>query len=176
MAARSSYGRPRRRNSRSIELGGSLKTATRFATPRCTKSAASSVPAPSASMATTIMSANFTEVSSTTSSRPADRRTYPLLPGIHPAKMINNRTAPINQYHRLVRNRDRPPDAVERSALISRELAVKGTLIRRNDLRLLAPLFHASSSRHASRAVKSWNIVAGQNLPLPANSQCLSTS
>ena len=61
-------------NSWSSPLGGSAKTATRFETPLCTRSAASSAPAPSESIDKTMMSAGATG-SSTTSAHPAARKT-----------------------------------------------------------------------------------------------------
>ncbi len=61
-------------NSWSSPLGGSVKTATRVAMPLCTRSAASSAPAPPESGDTTIASAGATG-SVTTSAHPAARRT-----------------------------------------------------------------------------------------------------
>ena len=58
----------------SSPLGGSAKTATRFDTPLCTRSAASSAPAPPESSDKTMMSADVTG-SFTTSAHPAARRT-----------------------------------------------------------------------------------------------------
>ena len=62
-------------NSWSSPLGGSIKTATRFETPLCTRSAASSAPAPSESSDKRMMSAGETGSSFTTSAYPAARRT-----------------------------------------------------------------------------------------------------
>src|SRR6516164_7182322 len=64
----------RRMNSWSSPLGGSVKTATRVAMPLCTRSAASSAPAPAEPSDTTMMSAGATG-SLTTSAHPAARRT-----------------------------------------------------------------------------------------------------
>jgi hypothetical protein len=61
-------------NSWSSPLGGSIKTATRFEMPLCTRSAASSAPAPPESSDTTMMSADATG-SFTTSAHPAALRT-----------------------------------------------------------------------------------------------------
>jgi hypothetical protein len=61
-------------NSWSSPLGGSIKTATRLDTPLCTRSAASSAPAPPESSDKTMMSADATG-SFTTSAHPAARRT-----------------------------------------------------------------------------------------------------
>ena len=61
-------------NSWSSPLGGSAKTATRFAMPLCTRSAASSAPAPAEFDDMTMMSAGATG-SLTTSAHPAVRRT-----------------------------------------------------------------------------------------------------
>src|SRR5712664_706302 len=61
-------------NSWSSPLGGSIKTATRFEMPLCTRSAASSAPAPPESSDTTMMSVDATG-SFTTSAHPAARRT-----------------------------------------------------------------------------------------------------
>ena len=61
-------------NSWSSPLGGSAKTATRVAMPLCTRSAASSAPAPPESSDTTMMSAGATG-SLATSAHPAARRT-----------------------------------------------------------------------------------------------------
>src|ERR1700731_4712182 len=61
-------------NSRSSPFGGSIKTATRFEMPLCTRSAASSTPAPPESNDTTMMSADATG-SFTTSAHPAALRT-----------------------------------------------------------------------------------------------------
>ena len=61
-------------NSWSSPLGGSVKTATRVAIPLCTRSAASSAPAPPEVSDTTMMSAGTTG-SLTTSAHPAVRRT-----------------------------------------------------------------------------------------------------
>src|ERR1700730_8671736 len=58
----------------SSPFGGSAKTATRFETPLCTTSAASSAPAPPESSDKTMMSADATG-SVTTSAHPAARRT-----------------------------------------------------------------------------------------------------
>jgi len=60
-------------NSWSSPLGGSIKTATRLDTPLCTRSAASSAPAPPESSDKTMMSADATG-SFTTSAHPAARR------------------------------------------------------------------------------------------------------
>ena len=62
-------------NSWSSPLGGSIKTATRFETPLCTKSAASSAPAPPGSRDKRMRSAGATGSSFTTSVHPAARRT-----------------------------------------------------------------------------------------------------
>src|SRR5258707_15588092 len=67
-------------NSWSSPLGGSVKTATRVAMPLCTRSAASSAPAPPESSDTTMMSAGATG-SLTTSAHPAPRRTSPRTEG-----------------------------------------------------------------------------------------------
>ena len=61
-------------NSWSSPLGGSGKTATRVAMPPCTRSAASSAPAPPEASDTTMMSAGATG-SLTTSIHPRARRT-----------------------------------------------------------------------------------------------------
>ena len=61
-------------NSWSSPLGGPAKTATRVAMPLCTRSAASSAPAPPEPSDTTMMSAGATG-SLTTSAHPAARRT-----------------------------------------------------------------------------------------------------
>ena len=61
-------------NSWSTPLGGSINTATRFEMPLCTRSAASSAPAPPESSDKTMMSADATG-SFTTSAHPAARRT-----------------------------------------------------------------------------------------------------
>ena len=61
-------------NSWSSPLGGSIKIATRFEMPLCTRSAASSAPAPPDPGDTTMMSADTTG-SFTTSAHPAARRT-----------------------------------------------------------------------------------------------------
>ena len=55
-------------------VGGSIKTATRFEMPLCTRSAASSAPAPPESSDKTMISADATD-SFTTSAHPAARRT-----------------------------------------------------------------------------------------------------
>ena len=60
-------------NSLSSPLGGSAKTATRFETPLCTRSAASSAPAPPESIDRTMISAGPTGWS-TTSAHPAARK------------------------------------------------------------------------------------------------------
>jgi hypothetical protein len=73
LAAKSSYGSPRRMNSKSSPLGGSVKTATRVAMPLCTRSAACSAPAPPESGDIAMMSAGATG-SSMTSTRPAARK------------------------------------------------------------------------------------------------------
>src|SRR5271165_26825 len=61
-------------NSWSTPSGGSINTATRLEMPLCTRSAASSAPAPSESSDKTMMSAEATG-SFTTSAHPAARRT-----------------------------------------------------------------------------------------------------
>ena len=61
-------------NSLSSALGGSVKTATRVAMPLCTRSVASSAPAPPESSDRTMISADATS-SLTTSAHPAARRT-----------------------------------------------------------------------------------------------------
>jgi hypothetical protein len=61
-------------NSKSSPLGGSVKTATHFAIPLCTRSAACSAPAPPETSDMTMISAGATG-SSTTSAHPAARRT-----------------------------------------------------------------------------------------------------
>ena len=80
-------------------LGGPTKTATRFEMPLCTRSAASSAPAPSESSDKTMMSADATG-SFTTSAHPAARRTGSRMDRIAMiANAANARTARIGEAH-----------------------------------------------------------------------------
>ena len=66
-------------NSWSSPLGGSVKTATRVAKPPCTRSAASSAPAPPEARDKTITSAGA--IGSLTNAHPAARRTNSRIAG-----------------------------------------------------------------------------------------------